>query len=351
VVEFVFVPVTAFAFSYILIPFIIRFARARNLFDTPGKRKIHKRITPSLGGAAIFGGFMMSALIWLDSSRWEPGYFLLPILSVPFTLGLLDDITHLKPVAKLLGQAVTASLVFFILDVRVESFYGLFATSPFNIWISCICTFAVVILLTNSFNLIDGIDGLAGTFSIIAFASFGTWFYLIGDLTLAIFCFAFVGGILAFLFQNWEPSKIFMGDTGSLVIGTMLSIVTIQFLNKNSALNPLSDFKFHNGVAAIVCVLIVPIVDTIRIIILRLMIGHSPFRADKRHIHHALVRLGLTHSRAVHILCTVHIAFLLLAVFTRSYNSWVIISFAAIISTALALILNRLLNKQLLKID
>ena len=142
-------------------------------------------------------------------------------------------------------------------------------------------------IITNSLNLIDGIDGLAAAFSFVVCAFFGSWFLFAGNSPYALLCFALGGGILAFLFQNWEPSSIFMGDTGSLVIGTILSVFMIQFINQNYSLPVNQTIKFNSSIVTAICVLIIPLVDTTRIIIIRLYRGISPFTADKRHIHHA----------------------------------------------------------------
>src|SRR5690242_14926456 len=118
---FILTGITAFLISYSLIPFIIKFSKKKNLFDVPGKRRIHKKMKPSLGGAAIFGGFTFGVISWIDTTTWSSQYFLFPILIIPFILGLTDDLMHLRPIAKIIGQTVTATLIFFILDVRVES--------------------------------------------------------------------------------------------------------------------------------------------------------------------------------------------------------------------------------------
>jgi UDP-GlcNAc:undecaprenyl-phosphate/decaprenyl-phosphate GlcNAc-1-phosphate transferase len=321
-IQFLPIALTAFAASFILLPFIIRFSKKKNLLAAPGKRRIHKMMKPSLGGAAIFAGFTFATLIWIDSTQWTAKYFLVPILIIPFVLGLVDDLTHLKPVAKIIGQTITASLIFFTLDIRVHSLYGIFPNYELPLVLSYGATVALVIFITNSFNLIDGIDGLAALFSLLAIALFGVWFFLVGDTLMAIFCTAFSGAILAFLLHNWEPSRIFMGDTGSLVIGTMLAILTIEFLNINRALSLESDFKFLSPVAAVICILVIPIVDTLRVIIIRLSRRISPFKPDKRHLHHTLVRLGKSHRFAVILLSSVHLFFIMLALLLQKITHW-----------------------------
>lgn len=268
------------------------------------------------------------------------------MLIIPFIIGLLDDLVHLKPLAKLIAQWITASLIFFILDINLTSFYGLFGAQNFPVAISYLITILTVVIITNSLNLIDGIDGLAAVFSFIAVIFFGVWFFSVSNYQFAILCFALAGGVLAFLFQNWEPSKIFMGDTGSLVIGTLLSVVTMQFVNENFTLDTHHNSKFNSSVGTAICVLIIPLADTTRIIIIRLFKKISPFTPDKRHIHHALVRLNLSHQQSVYILTCVHVSMITIAILLRNIAEWFLIATVLAITVILSIMLDRLISKK-----
>ncbi len=292
---------------------------------------------------AIFFGFTIGSIFWTDQSQWSNSFFLLPVLIIPFIIGLVDDLIHLTPIAKLIAQWITASLIFYTLDIRLTSFYGLFGDENFHFAISYIITFCTVVLITNALNLIDGIDGLAAVFSLIATLIFGAWFFFVANYQYAILCFALAGGILAFLFQNWEPSRIFMGDTGSLVIGTLLSVFTIQFINDNHVLSNNHDLKFKSSIGTAICVMIIPLIDTFRIVIIRLYKNISPFSADKRHIHHALVRLNLSHRQAVYILTLVHVFFISLAFFMRAVSDWYLLALITLLAVILCVVLDKLL--------
>lgn len=311
----------------------------------PGGRRIHKRITPSLGGAAIFCGFTLALVCWGHRTGFQSVIFLLPILIIPFTIGLLDDLVTLKPIAKLIAQTVTASLIFFTLDIAVPSFYELNEGQAFPPLLSYATTLLTVIVITNSLNLIDGIDGLAGVLSLISILAFGAWFFFTGNYPFAMVCFALGGGILAFLFQNWEPSKIFMGDTGSLVIGTLLSIVAIQFMNDNYELASGNGLKFSSSIGSAIAIIIIPLVDTARIIIIRWSKKLSPFKADKRHIHHTLVRMDLSHRQVVYILALVHVSFICLAILLINVrHDYVLLAIFAL-ATTLCFVLERIIKK------
>jgi UDP-GlcNAc:undecaprenyl-phosphate GlcNAc-1-phosphate transferase len=345
----VYAGITSFLLSFAFLPFIIKFSKTKRLVSHPGERRIHKRITPSVGGVAIFFGFAIAAAGWSIHQRPSVIFSFLSILLIPFIIGVLDDLISLKPGPKLIAQLVTGSLVFFVLNIRVTSDYGLFGEIDLSLALSYVLTLLTVALITNSLNLIDGIDGLAATLSFLACIFFGSWFLFTHNYQFSILCLALAGGTLAFLFQNWEPSKIFMGDTGSLLIGTLLSIFTIQFLNDNHALPTDHALKFTSSVGAAVTVVIIPLIDTSRIIIIRLSKKISPFVADKRHIHHALVKLDFSHRQVVYILALTHICFIGLAVVLRKANEWYLLTLVIGIATTLCIVLDRIVKSSFMR--
>lgn len=298
-----------------------------------------------MGGIAIFLGLCVSSLVWVSNEDFRKVFTLLMVIAIPFIIGFLDDRIHLRPSRKIVGQFVAASLVYFILDVKITSLYGLFGEFLFPEWLSFLFTVITIILVTNSFNLIDGIDGLAGSFSITALLFFGIWFSQMNLDGFAIFSFALVGSVLAFLTKNWQPSKIFMGDTGSLVLGMSLTILAIVFLNQNAALPDFHNMKFNSGVGTVLCILIIPLVDTIRVVIIRVSRGISPLTADKRHIHHALVRIGKSHRFAVLLLFVVHIFFIVNALLLKAFSDWYVVASVTLFSTLLCLILDRVVAR------
>lgn len=342
---FIFAGLTSFIVSLILLPLIIGISQKKRFFDEPGRRRIHKKVTPSFGGIAIFVGFLTASIIWVEPGKRTELLILVSVIAIPFILGFLDDLLHLKPLMKILAQSLAATIIFFVLNVKLVSLYGLFTDSQFPIAVSFILTLFFTILFTNSFNLIDGIDGLAGTFSLSAIFFFGIWFSIAGSYHYALISFSFCGAILAFLFMNWEPSKIFMGDTGSLVIGMVLSILTIEFMNENHQLPPDSPIRFQSTLGAALCIIILPLVDTIRVIIVRVHKKVSPLTADKRHIHHALVRLGNSHRTAVSVLCVLHIVFISLALMLRDYPDKVMLPIVIGLAVSLCLLLDRLMHR------
>ncbi len=339
--------ITSYIISFLIVPVIIKYSLRKNLVDMPGRRKIHKKITPSMGGIAIFCGFFISTLIWLDLQSWGMIKFILVALFIIFFIGVRDDLVPLRPLLKLVGQIMSASLLIFLFDLRLHSLYGLFGIYELPNIVSYLLTMFTIIVITNSFNLIDGLDGLAGTIASISLLSFGIWFLLVDEPIFATLSFTMFGAILAFLIFNWEPSEIFMGDTGALVIGMLLAILAIHFINLNFALDNSNPYKFNASVATAASFIIIPLVDTMRIIILRLVKKQSPFRPDKSHIHHAIMRLGKTHSQATLILAGTQVFYIALALIFNNYGDRFVLLGVVVLSVVLSLTLDRLILKRL----
>lgn len=339
--------ITSFVIAFLIVPVIIKYAIQKKLVDIPGRRKIHKKETPSMGGIAIFAGFSISSLIWIDLQGWAQIKFFLVALFVIFFIGVRDDLVPLKATVKLMGQLMAASLVIFFFDLRIKSFYGLLDIHAISEPTSIAITFFTIIVITNSFNLIDGLDGLAGTIAIIALLAFGVWFFLVEDYIFSILSFSMLGAIFAFLIFNWEPSEVFMGDTGALVIGMMLAIVAIHFIEVNHQLFRNHEYKFTASIGTAACFIIIPLVDTMRIVLLRLKKGQSPFKPDKSHIHHAIMRMGMTHGQTTMILATVQLFFIGLSIIFNGYSDLEVLLGVVGLSVVLSVILDKLILSRL----
>jgi len=286
---------TAFIISLITLPEIIKVIMGREVFDTPGGRKIHIGNVPTMGGAAIFVGFILSALVWVpidDLGSFKYLFFALILLA--FT-GIRDDMVALSSLNKFIIQLLAASVVVGLGGISITSLYTFGIDLIFPEWLSFAISVFVIVGLTNSFNLVDGIDGLAASIALVCILFLGIWFYMTGFTNLALVCGAMCGAILAFMCFNWHPAKIFMGDTGSLFVGFFCAVVLITFLNKNEGLTSTNVFRISNSVSLAMVLFIYPIFDTSRIMLIRLSQRRSPFAPDKLHIHSLLLRLGLKH--------------------------------------------------------
>ncbi len=326
---------TSFIITFFVFTIFIKVFIKRNFLDTPGGRKIHTVETPSMGGLPIFIGFVISVLIWSPLESLVDIKFVLSALGIMFIIGFRDDLINLRAFQKLLGQLAAALIIVAICDIRFQSLYGLFGIYEVSDYLSYPISVFTIIVITNAFNLIDGIDGLAGSVGLVSSIFFGVWFYLAGMESYSFICFALLGAILAFLQFNWAPSKVFMGDTGSLLIGFFLSIITIRFISGNYLADEGATYKFSAFIAPAVAVLIVPLYDTLRVFIKRILRGKSPMHPDKTHLHHILLRLGCNHSQATSILATVNIIFVLLALVLKDFSDSIVLP--ALLITALAL--------------
>lgn len=314
--------------------------------DTPDKRKIHAVGTPSMGGIPIFLAVTFSLLIWLPYEVPDRFKYLIGALVLVFIIGLRDDLIPLKPQYKLINQLIPSIMVIYLSGIILDSLYGLFYIEDIPIVVSWSLTLIAIIVITNSFNLIDGIDGLAGFIGLVMLTSFGIWFHMIEMNIISYLIFSFVGAIFSFLIFNWQPSKIFMGDTGALLIGFLLACVAITFINANYNLNVDHPYKFKATISTAICVMIIPLWDTMRVFILRVIRSRSPFTADKNHIHHLLLRLGLSHTKINLLLATVNLLFISIAVLGRKLSDHVLLPVIIGIAIALSIILKKIVEER-----
>ncbi|WP_143959519.1 glycosyltransferase family 4 protein [Litoribacter populi] len=342
---------TAFFFGFLVTPIIIFFFRKNNVLDAPGGRKIHKGMTPSMGGISIMLATFIGLATWLSFDQMATTRYFLIAMGIMFTLGLRDDLVELTALQKLIGQCIAAFLVIGMADIRVTSFYGFLGVYEIPLAVSYFLTFFTIIVLTNAFNLIDGLDGLAGTISTITLTFLGWWFITAGMLPYGIIAFTMVGAILSFLLYNWHPAKIFMGDTGSLSIGFVLSVLVILFIDKNGTMLGAEGFKYSAPIASGVALLIVPIYDTARIFTKRVLNGKSPLAPDKSHVHHFLLRMGLGHDQVAYVLGTVKLLFIGLIFLGQSYNDHVMLPIVVLSAVTLGLVLDRYTLIQIIKIN
>ncbi|MEO8088294.1 MAG: MraY family glycosyltransferase [Bacteroidota bacterium] len=302
---------TAFIISLMMIPALISVAKERNIFDEPGERKLHTARTPLLGGIAIFAGTLISFLFWSANYFETRLLFVLASLLILFIAGFIDDLKPLRPVVKLFLQVIAVLITVLFAGDSITGLHGLFGIHTLSGIFPVFVTILFMLLVVNAFNFIDGIDGLAGSVGIIASALFGILFLSIHDGVSAILSFSLCGSLTAFLIFNFSPAKIFMGDTGTLITGFILALLAIQLTEgtRNIA-SSLEWLNYQSAPVIILTLLIIPIVDFIRVIFIRILKGRSPIRADKNHIHHVLVGLGMTHAQTTLLLTCINLLFI-----------------------------------------
>lgn len=294
----------------LLIPLVIRVIKKNNIMDLPGGRKIHKQSVPSMGGLGIMLAFAAGAAYILQGESLHSHYAIMVALGLLTLIGFWDDKMDMSAMHKLIGQLSAFSILVILGDIRIHSFFGLLGIYELPLIFSYALSIFMFVGLTNAYNLIDGLDGLAGTLGLISCNFLGVWFLYAGYKVEGLLCLAMFGGILAFLVYNWHPAKIFMGDTGSLPIGCFITTLTIIFINANGALPIESTYKFHAPIASGLSLMIVCTYDTLRVFIRRIRRGKSPFSPDKSHIHHFLMRMGHDHDQVAMLLGGVKLLFL-----------------------------------------
>ena len=314
----------AFLITFFAIPVIIQVAKDKKLFDEPDERKVHKNVIPTLGGLGIFAGFIIATLMGVPSGITSQLQYFAAATTVIFFLGIKDDILVLSASKKFVGQLIAAGIIIKFGGIQLNNMHGFLGIYEIPYIASIIISFFTIIVITNSFNLIDGVDGLAGSLGLLTTIIFGVYFFYAGQLTYSVMAFALAGSIIGFLIYNFSPAKIFMGDTGSLLLGLVNSILVIKFINV--AGDAKSSLPLDAAPAIGFAILMIPLFDTLRVFGLRILDRRSPFSPDRTHVHHFLLALGLSH-RMVTITCVlVNITFIAMAYFMRSLGTTTVLS-------------------------
>ncbi len=299
-----------FSIVYLTIPPLIRVSIAKHLYDTPNERKASKVVVPTLGGVAIFIGFILSTIIATDGFNFGELKYLIAAVLIMFFVGLKDDMMDISAMKKLSVQLLTAIILIVIGNFRFTNLQGAFGVYEINYAVSFFLTLFIMIAIINAFNLIDGIDGLASGISIVISAAFGTWFILAGHQEYGIMCFSLTGSLIGFFIFNvfGKKNKIFMGDSGSLVLGVAMVILVIKFNEFN--INQTLPYAINAAPAVSIGILIVPIIDTLRVFFIRLSERRSPFAPDMNHIHHSFLKLKFSHLSSTSIIVFVNMLFI-----------------------------------------
>jgi len=323
--------VTAFVITFLAIPKIIFFAQKFRLYDSAGERSSHKGEVPIFGGISIFAGIIFSLLFWAEIEQIQ---FIIVSMLVVFFVGVIDDLLSLSPTRKLIGQIIAILMIIYFHDLQINNMHGVLGIYGLPDIVATLFTVFVVIVITNGFNLIDGVDGLAGSLGIVASFSFGLLSVISGQINMSLIAFTLMGSLIGFLIYNKHPAKIFMGDTGSLVVGLVLSILAINTINSGI----INDYIHlpNKGPLVAIAILAVLLFDSLRVFIVRVIKGKNPLFPDMNHIHHAVLNLGYDHKKTTIIICILNILLIVVAYFLLDMNiNFAITIFAAINFTLL----------------
>lgn len=323
--------------GFIVMPYIVRFCLKRKLYDLPNERKVHHHAIPRLGGIAfipcMFFAFLVSLYIFacmndnapVGISMWTCSFVV--SLFMIYLVGLIDDVIGLGAKLKFVVQIVAASLLP-ACGLYINNFYEFMGISEVPFWIGAPLTVFVIVFIDNAINLIDGIDGLSGGLSLISLIGFLICFGREGIWTYCVLIAGLMGVLIAYLYFNIFGSperhtKLFMGDSGSLTLGFILGFLMVKFAMDNNSVMPYR----RDSLLLSYTLLIVPCFDVVRVVMARLR-SHQPlFKADKRHLHHKLLRCGLTQHQTLCVILLMQVAFVVTNILAYNYMdfTWIVL--------------------------
>lgn len=306
--------------SFLSIPSIVFIAKAKNLCAGSNARSSHKGFIPNLGGVALFASIMLS-VNFMNKGEYNLGFsFLMGGIIILFFMGLKDDILIIDPLKKIIGQILVSFLLAAFTDVRIDNLFGLFGVYQLNYHFSVLLTTFGIMVIINAYNLIDGIDGLVSGIGIICASSFTLFFIVNGIYLPALLGVALVGALGIFFYFNVfsHKNKLFMGDTGSMIVGLILAFLAIRFISSNAN----EGLYWHISASPAIAfgIMGIPLTDVLRVMFIRVIRKRSPFSADKLHLHHILLRAGFTHRQATLRLMLQNVIFIMVSYVFRNLN-------------------------------
>jgi UDP-N-acetylmuramyl pentapeptide phosphotransferase/UDP-N-acetylglucosamine-1-phosphate transferase len=343
--------ITAFAgallISLLAAPQIISVAGRRQLFDVPDNdRKLHKKTTPSLGGVAIFFAYIIVTSLVVQPGIFDKWHYMVASSLLFFLTGLMDDLVALGAWKKLVAQLIPIFIIVIPGDVRIHSLYGLFSIGELSYETSVFITIFSITFFTNAFNFIDGIDGLAGGMGILCTLILGFCLAITGNIGAAAISFSLAGATAGFLWYNITPARLFMGDTGSLLLGFTISALSVLFINSYDPDTDIVNWIQDGQLAIIFCLALMslPIADCLRVFFIRMSKGISPMRADRNHLHYFLLDTGLKDLQAVAVILSMNALIVLIAFLMQDLGSkavFITISIAAAIFFTIVFLIRR----------
>ena len=338
----------SFALGLICMPLVIRIAKAKGFVVRPNKRMSHTGEVPNIGGLNICFSFMLTYLLFEFDRMSQSQFFLIGLFAI-MAVGFIDDVLVLTPTAKLLGETLAGIALIGFADMRITHLHGLFGITEIGVIPSYLISLFILIAVINAVNLIDGIDGLASGLGILYCLFFAVYFGLAGEVSWSILGICMIGSLAVFFIYNvfGHREKIFMGDSGSLLLGYLLTAFVFRFCEINAYSLVPENLHMSAAPAVAICVLTVPLFDTIRVSLTRIKQHRSPFLPDKNHIHHLLLRTGLNHLQTTCVLLSVSLLFIGLAILGRNWNIWLLLFVDFALATVLTMVLWRIINTKL----
>jgi UDP-GlcNAc:undecaprenyl-phosphate GlcNAc-1-phosphate transferase len=343
--------------SFYILPKISGIVSYKKLMNKPNERSSHSVDTPNLGGVTFYIVLMLSFYFTQSYDKTGAAMSIIPGLTILFITGLKDDLVILSPHSKLMAQIAAALFLVFDYQTNIESLHGFMGIESMPSYVAAVIGVLMVVAVINAINLIDGIDGLAATVGIVMCSVFGSLFYLAEQYFLMLTCSVMIGALIAFLrFNLSKEKKIFMGDTGSMIIGFIIGLMAVRLMALDISTLSKLPFNHDNLPYVIVATLIIPLFDTGRVFFIRIIKRKSPFSPDRNHIHHLIIDYyQVSHRRASFYIGVANFLFVSLFAFlamrTSQWELLIIFIGVVLIAIIFFFILNRpqLLKKNLKK--
>ncbi|MCI6551119.1 MAG: undecaprenyl/decaprenyl-phosphate alpha-N-acetylglucosaminyl 1-phosphate transferase [Prevotella sp.] len=330
---------SAMLLTFWIHPRIVRIAKIKNIVDNPNSRKLQRRAVPVMGGFAVFFGIVVGVgltSVFFDSYAL---FTCVVAMTVMMYFGFTDDILGLSPWLRIIVEIIMVGFVIKMDMVNMNDMHGLFGIHKLPVWLSLPLSAVAGVGIINSINMIDGVDGLSSGFCVVACLSFGFFFCVSYDGTMAVMCALAAGALIPFFLHNvfGAKSKMFIGDCGTMMMGMLMTIFCLHVIDNTSRVA----YNFPNmGVVAFcLSVLSVPIFDTLRVMTTRILRGVSPFHADKHHLHHLFIEIGFSHAGTAMAVISLNVFNLFLWLLTYRMGGdatvqFLVVSFVGIFNTS-----------------
>lgn len=286
-----------FVFSWLAVPRIAQIVRKYKIFRKPSKRDLHWRLVPKLTGLSFYIAFLIIAFAFVPYVDVQRLSLFLAGGALIVYVGIRDDIFELNAFVKLSLQLVAIGLFVVVDDLVVRNLYGFLGVYELPFGFNYVFTFFIGVFMINSFNLCDGIDGLAAMMGVVMLVGYGIIFYVIGDILFLSFSVILIGGLFAFLRYNLpHKNKVFMGDTGSLFLGYVFYLFTVYIVTSDSAILSVMLPEKYLIILAVLVVYTIPILDSGSVFFSRVWRRKSPFSPDNSHVHHLVLAFAKSHA-------------------------------------------------------
>lgn len=301
-------PLLSLIVSLVVYPFVLRIAIKHNIVDNPNARKLQRVPVPVMGGFVVFSGIIVALLVsntqLNDTSTWVG----LTAMTTMLVIGAWDDIMDVSATLRFILEMALVYGMVVLADIGIDSFHGLWGIGAIPDSVSLPLSVIVGVGVINATNLIDGVDGYSSGFGILSCALFAALFYEGGNVVMGRLALICVGALIPFFLHNvfGNKSKMFIGDSGSLMMGAVLSLFVFSFLSKDGSCAVLEDKKM-GMLPFSIAVLSIPVFDTLRVMCVRIIRGKSPFHPDKTHLHHLFIEMGFSHLGTTFFILSINV--------------------------------------------